>query len=89
MEKEKNQNITLNGVVFTPEMIKTMQEWYSNQMPNESGPDIMIGCLKIASDCLIELSQENLEKDKEIMRALRQIKFVEEELKPFLEGGAV
>jgi lysine/ornithine N-monooxygenase len=49
----------------------------------------MIGCLHIAAECLIDLSQEMYEKDTQIMRALRQLKFVEEELKPFLEESAV
>jgi len=90
MKEKENNDIVLNGVKFTPAMMKALKEWYTtiNNL-DENAPAIMIGCLHAAVNCLIDLSQEMYEKDKQIMSALRQLKFVEEELKPFLEGSAV
>lgn len=90
MKEKQDNDIVLNGVKFTPAMMKTLKEWYlTTRNKNEQIPAIMIGCLHIVAECLIDLSQEMYEKDKQIMSALRQLKFVEEELKPFLEGEAV
>lgn len=90
MEEKQDNYITLNGVRISPAMMKALKEWYSSgSNKDEHCPAIMIDSLHIVADCLIELSQEIFDKDKDIMRALRQLKFVEEELKPFLEGEVI
>lgn len=82
---KNSQEITVNGVTFTPEMLETMQRWYE---PLENAPKEFIDDLMEMQGYFIDELDQSLEEDKnKMIDYLQKTRWLITNLKPFVKGG--